>query len=244
MHTRPEITWLSPEGSPAGSEAAAANVADGVDADVTDGADADVADGADADVAEGANADVAEGADADVADGADASKGAARPAPPVAERCAARLRFPAACAWFDGHFPNRPVLPGVALLAAVRAVVSRFRWAPAPAARRVTGFGRVRFRQPVGPDQPLRLTLQPSRRGNALRFVITSEAEAKDGAESKDGAEVAARAEAKPSPGADPTPICEGLAQWAEAPAEAPAEPDRAGAAEDPACSGEAWRWR
>jgi len=47
--------------------------------------------------------------------------------------------------FFDGHFPGQPVLPGIAMLAMVRAVAQRMsRGTPVP-----TGFRRVRFRSLV-----------------------------------------------------------------------------------------------
>jgi hypothetical protein len=112
--------------------------------------------------------------------------------PRASEGCEARVRFPAGCAWFDGHFPDGPVLPGVALLSLVRAAVARRRW-PDPPARTVTGFGRVRFRQPVLPDELLRLALRPSRRERSLRFVISRDTDPRR------------------------EPVCDGLARWAEA---------------------------
>ena len=77
-------------------------------------------------------------------------------------------RFPAGCAWFDGHFPGRPVLPGVALLALVRAAVARV--TPPGEGQMVVGFGRVRFREPVLPGQRIAGDLQPGRTPGTVRF--------------------------------------------------------------------------
>ena len=46
--------------------------------------------------------------------------------------------------FFDGHFPDHPVVPGIAMLSMVEDAV-----ALTPGAPRVTGFRRVRFRSPA-----------------------------------------------------------------------------------------------
>jgi len=98
------------------------------------------------------------------------------------------VELPAGCAWFDGHLPGRPVLPGVALLAAVREVVARS--AGFGLSTGVCGFGRVRFRGLVAPAERLHLTLWPGREADTVRFVFHSKG----------------------------TPVCEGLALLADGP--------------------------
>ena len=69
----------------------------------------------------------------------------------------AQVRVPAGSIWFDGHFPGSPVLPGVAQLAFVAAVLE-----DALEARvRVTDVSRVRFKLAVLPDQVLEVRITP-----------------------------------------------------------------------------------
>ncbi len=110
----------------------------------------------------------------------------------------AAVDLPADSPWFDGHFPGRPVLPGVAwLVLAAQAAREHERCRGRRVA--VVGFRFVRFKQPV--EGPARLTLRISdsaREGEAeLRF---------------DGA-------------ADGRDVCRGLVRvWAGEPAVAPEE--------------------
>jgi acyl-CoA synthetase (AMP-forming)/AMP-acid ligase II/3-hydroxymyristoyl/3-hydroxydecanoyl-(acyl carrier protein) dehydratase len=86
----------------------------------------------------------------------------------------AHLLVPEYAIWFRGHFPDRPILPGVAILATVGDAVGRL-WPDAdhpPVALR--GLHRVRFRQIIGPGTNLRIHLrqtQPDR----LRFAVEAE---------------------------------------------------------------------
>ena len=73
--------------------------------------------------------------------------------------------------WFQGHFPGRPLLPGVAMLALVEESVGAF-WADADRpALRIESFRRVRFRQRVEPGANLRVRLRRSQPGT-LRFAV------------------------------------------------------------------------
>ncbi len=67
----------------------------------------------------------------------------------------ARVCVPADSPWFDGHFPQAPVLPGVAQLGMVHDFLCRWFNRRLP----VTRVGRVRFKQMIRPDQPLILTV-------------------------------------------------------------------------------------
>jgi len=78
------------------------------------------------------------------------------PLPEVVERIVATVRFPEDSAWFSGHFPGNPIVPGVALIALVsEAVIEQERVAGRSLA--ITGVRRVRFRLPVGPGDEVTL---------------------------------------------------------------------------------------
>jgi 3-hydroxyacyl-[acyl-carrier-protein] dehydratase len=63
-----------------------------------------------------------------------------------------------------GHFPGRPVVPGVVLLDHVAAALERWR------GLRIVGLAQVKFLRPLLPDQTAELVLADD--GNGLRFCI------------------------------------------------------------------------
>jgi 3-hydroxyacyl-[acyl-carrier-protein] dehydratase len=69
----------------------------------------------------------------------------------------AKVRVPAGSLWFDGHFPEIAVLPGVAQLAIVAGVLEE----ALEARVRVTDVSRVRFKAAVLPDQVLEVRIVP-----------------------------------------------------------------------------------
>lgn len=70
------------------------------------------------------------------------------------EGLAAETRVAPDSPWFDGHFPGRPVLPGVAILSMVFEMVRRAALEQDRPVR-ISGMRRVRFRKPVRPDEQL-----------------------------------------------------------------------------------------
>lgn len=89
------------------------------------------------------------------------------------ERIVAAARFPEESAWFSGHFPGNPIVPGVALIALVsEAVIEQERVAGRSLA--ITGVRRVRFRLPVGPGDKVTLeaTAVPGGREPAFAFTV------------------------------------------------------------------------
>lgn len=70
---------------------------------------------------------------------------------------AVRVRVPAGSSWFDGHFPEFAVLPGVAQLAIVAGVLEE----ALETRVRVTDVSRVRFKTAVLPDQVLEVRITP-----------------------------------------------------------------------------------
>lgn len=80
-----------------------------------------------------------------------------------------RLRLPDHLPWFDGHFPGRPILPGVAHvhLAGIAALSIL---APQDS---VVGTGRLKFQRPLLPDDVVTLTLRPVKTGVGFEFATT-----------------------------------------------------------------------
>jgi 3-hydroxymyristoyl/3-hydroxydecanoyl-(acyl carrier protein) dehydratase len=68
----------------------------------------------------------------------------------------AHIRVPADSPWFDGHFPEAPVLPGIAQLGMVHDLLCRIYDQALP----VVQVSRVRFKQMIQPDQDLTLTVK------------------------------------------------------------------------------------
>ena len=73
-------------------------------------------------------------------------------------------------AWFEGHFPGRPILPGVSQLALILDALTRHRGQPVVLNR----IGFARMRQPVVPGDRLRLTAD-DRPDGALRVTLARE---------------------------------------------------------------------
>mgnify|MGYP001020481478 CR=1 FL=1 len=86
----------------------------------------------------------------------------------------ARAGFPSDSKWLDGHFPDNPVAPGVALLALILEVAGR---ELEKENRPVFGFTlkKIKFKQIVSPDQELsvRLTRGQADSGSEFSFDIS-----------------------------------------------------------------------
>ena len=85
----------------------------------------------------------------------------------------AHIRVPPDSPWFDGHFPEAPLLPGVAQLGMVHdLLISTLK-----EQRPVTQVSRVRFKQMIRPDQPLTLTVtvKTGAEGASHSFRITGD---------------------------------------------------------------------
>jgi 3-hydroxymyristoyl/3-hydroxydecanoyl-(acyl carrier protein) dehydratase len=81
----------------------------------------------------------------------------------------AEVHVPASASWFDGHFPDWPVLPGIAQLAMVYEVVRRALDSPV----RVAEVNRVRFKQMIAPDDRLTVIAESRPEYGRYAFRIT-----------------------------------------------------------------------
>jgi len=88
------------------------------------------------------------------------------------ERIVAAARFPEDSAWFSGHFPGNPIVPGVALIALVTEAVVEREWV-AGRSLAITGVRRVRFRLPVRPGDEVTLEATPIPGAKEPAFAFT-----------------------------------------------------------------------
>jgi acyl-CoA synthetase (AMP-forming)/AMP-acid ligase II len=73
--------------------------------------------------------------------------------------------------WFRGHFPVRPILPGVAILATVADAIARFWPDGEHPAVEIRALHRVRFRQIIDPGTNLRIRVRQVE-ADRLRFTV------------------------------------------------------------------------
>jgi len=71
--------------------------------------------------------------------------------------------------WFSGHFPNAPILPGIAFLSMVTDVITHHESEKGKKIR-ITGIRRVKFRQPIRPDELLNISLSPAHQDAGLSY--------------------------------------------------------------------------
>jgi 3-hydroxyacyl-[acyl-carrier-protein] dehydratase len=72
--------------------------------------------------------------------------------------------------WFSGHFPNNPILPGIAQLKMVADLIAK----PTEGSLRVTGLSRVKFRKIVRPGEQLDIQVTCDNKEHHYMFRITS----------------------------------------------------------------------
>ena len=75
----------------------------------------------------------------------------------------AEAQLPTDCVWFDGHFPGKPILPGVAQLMLVMDIIKQ---ALEPTIT-VDGVSRVRFKQMIQPGDVINVSISPAAKGNS-----------------------------------------------------------------------------
>jgi 3-hydroxyacyl-[acyl-carrier-protein] dehydratase len=72
--------------------------------------------------------------------------------------------------WFSGHFPNNPILPGIAQLKMVADLIAK----PTEGNLRITGLSRVKFRKIVRPGERLDIQATCDNAEHHYMFRITS----------------------------------------------------------------------
>jgi 3-hydroxymyristoyl/3-hydroxydecanoyl-(acyl carrier protein) dehydratase len=75
-------------------------------------------------------------------------------------------------AWYEGHFPGNPILPGIAILALVEEAIIT---SELQEGRHVTiiGVGRVRFRLPVKADDRMLLEVTRENRRDGIAYLFS-----------------------------------------------------------------------
>ncbi|MDO8724069.1 MAG: hypothetical protein Q7J31_17850 [Syntrophales bacterium] len=71
--------------------------------------------------------------------------------------------------WFSGHFPDEPILPGIAILSMVTEVIRQYECEKGRRIR-IAGIRRVRFRLPVRPDELMMISLSLSCQEGGLSY--------------------------------------------------------------------------
>jgi 3-hydroxymyristoyl/3-hydroxydecanoyl-(acyl carrier protein) dehydratase len=71
--------------------------------------------------------------------------------------------------WYSGHFPNEPILPGIAILAMVTDVIKHHESAKGRNIS-MSSIRKVRFRQPVRPDEVLAVSVPLSMEVDDLSY--------------------------------------------------------------------------
>lgn len=83
---------------------------------------------------------------------------------------AARVTTDGDSPWFSGHFPDDPILPGIAQLEMVADLIA----ASSENNLRMTGLSRIKFRKIVRPGELLDIHAAPGNKKDQYAFRITS----------------------------------------------------------------------
>ena len=89
----------------------------------------------------------------------------------TAEQIRYRFEFPATSRFFEGHFPDNPILPGVAQVLICTEVLATSLATPVF----VRELESVRFRKPLTPSTPCELTIQLPDADGRIGFAFHSE---------------------------------------------------------------------
>jgi 3-hydroxyacyl-[acyl-carrier-protein] dehydratase len=71
--------------------------------------------------------------------------------------------------WFSGHFPDTPILPGIAILSMVTDAITHHESEKGKKIR-IASIRGVRFRLPVRPDELLKISLSSSHQDGGLSY--------------------------------------------------------------------------
>jgi len=83
------------------------------------------------------------------------------------DQISAEVQVPPESPWFCGHFPEEPILPGIAQLGMVCDAIRR----SSHQEPKVSGISRVRFKQMIRPGDRLAITVKP-RKGRDKSFAF------------------------------------------------------------------------
>ncbi len=72
--------------------------------------------------------------------------------------------------WFSGHFPDNPILPGIAQLKMVADLISKSKQGNLS----MTGLSRVKFKKIVRPGELLEICVEHGSKDDQYNFKITS----------------------------------------------------------------------
>ena len=82
------------------------------------------------------------------------------------------VKVPSESPWFMGHFPNNPIVPGVALIAFVIDAVKYYEKKRGNQIR-ISGVKRVRFRKAIRPDDSISISISPEHKKQNLSYAFT-----------------------------------------------------------------------
>jgi len=88
---------------------------------------------------------------------------------PSGSEILAEARAETGSPWFSGHFPDDQILPGIAILSMVADAITHHESEKGKRIR-IAGIRRVRFRQPVRPDELLNISLSSSHQDVGLSY--------------------------------------------------------------------------
>jgi 3-hydroxymyristoyl/3-hydroxydecanoyl-(acyl carrier protein) dehydratase len=92
-----------------------------------------------------------------------------RPGEKTQSSVVATFQVPEDSSWFAGHFPEEPILPGVAILFMVTDLIGQIEGSPQRKTR-IAGLKRVRFRLPVRPNDTVTVVLTRENAGRVNSY--------------------------------------------------------------------------
>ncbi len=83
------------------------------------------------------------------------------------DKVSMEVEINASSPWYSGHFPNDPVLPGIAQIAMAFEAIKHLKGEDV----KITEVKKIRFKQIIRPNDRLIITVSPGK-GNAYKFSI------------------------------------------------------------------------